>query len=94
MALRRELEAVPGLVETTSRFGLAGRVAWRVGQLEVAHLHAPPFLDIRLPGSARKAVAGDPRLAPRARRSEWIECRMKTPADAVFVATLIRRAAE
>ena len=92
--LRCELAAFPGLEETASRFGSRGRLAWRAGQREVAHLHAPPFVDIRLPNTGRKAVAGDVRLIPRAGRSDWIECRMESPEDAVFVAALIRRAAE
>lgn len=91
--LRRELAGVPGLVETASRFGSARRLAWRVGGREIAHLHAPPFVDLRLPLDARKAIAGDPRLVPRAGRSEWIECRMESPEDAAFVARLIRRLA-
>ena len=93
-ALCRELEAVPGLVERTSRFGPAGRVEWRVGRLEVARLPALPFVDIRLPSAVRKAVVGDARFVPRAGRSDWVECRMETPEDAVFVATLIRPAAQ
>ena len=91
--LRRQLEAIADLVETKSRFGPTGRLAWRHGGREIAHLHAPPLVDIRLPREMRKTYAADPRLVPRAGRSEWIECRMETPADAAFVAELIRRAA-
>ena len=91
--LRRTLEATADLVETTSRFGAAGRLAWRAGGREIAHLHSPPLVDIRLPKEVRKTYAADPRLVPRPGRSEWIECRMETPADAEFVAQLIRCAA-
>ena len=91
--LRRKLATDADLVETTSRFGSPGRVAWRHGGREIAHLHAPPLVDIRLPREVRKTYAADPRLVPRAGRSEWIECRMETPGDAEFVAELIRCAA-
>jgi len=91
--LRRALSGVPGLVESASRFGSARRLAWRVGGREIAHLHARPFVDLRLPPAARRDVADDPRLVPRAGRSEWIECRMESPEDAAFIAALIRRLA-
>jgi Family of unknown function (DUF5519) len=91
--LRRELAGVPGLVEAASRFGSARRLAWRVGGREIAHLHARPFVDVRLPPDARKAIAGDPRLSPRPGRSQWIECRMESSEDAAFIAALIRRIA-
>ena len=91
--LRRELAGVPGLVETTSRFGAAGRLAWQAGGREIAHLHTAPFVDLRLSREARKAIAGDPRMVPGAGRSDWIECRMESPEDMRFVATLIRRLA-
>ena len=92
--LRRELKAAPELAEATSRFGSPGRLAWRCGTKEVAHLHAKPLVDIRLPKKARAEFAADPRLLPRATRSDWIECRMESADDAVFVADLIRRAAK
>jgi Luciferase len=92
--LRRELAGVARLEETASRFGSARRLAWRAGGREIAHLHAQPFVDLRLPAPARKAIAGDPRLVHRAGRSEWIECRMETAEDVRFVAALIRRIAK
>ena len=91
--LRRELATHDDLVETTSQFGSPGRLAWRHRGREIAHLHSPPLVDIRLPREARKTYAADPRLVPRVGRSEWIECRMETPGDAEFVAELIRCAA-
>ena len=87
--LRRQLAAITGLVETTSRFGPSGRLAWRFNEREIAHLHAPPMVDIRLPREAQKTFSGDPRLVPRAGRSEWIECRMEAPGDVAFVAELV-----
>ena len=91
--LRRHLEGIVGLVETTSRYGPPGRVAWCFGKREIAHLHSPPLVDIRLSKAVRKTIADDPRLVPRAGRSDWVECRMETPGDALFVAELIRGAA-
>ena len=82
-----------GVRKTTSRFGAAGRLAWQAGGREIAHLHAAPFVDLRLPREARTAIAADPRLVRRAGRSDWIECRMESPEDMRFVATLIRRLA-
>ncbi len=91
--LRRALADVPGLTEAPSRFGSARRLAWRLGEREIAHLHARPFVDLRLPPAVRKAVADDSRLVPRTGRSEWIECRMESDEDAAFVAALLRRLA-
>jgi Family of unknown function (DUF5519) len=90
-ALRTSL-ASNGLRESTSRFGNRNRLAWFSGSREIAHLHAPDLIDIRL-GKAQRQFADDPRLIARPRRSAWVECRFKTPADLEFVSELVALAA-
>jgi len=91
--LRARIAALEGIAEMTSRFGSEARLAWRVGAREIAHLQSADVVDIRVPASLQRQWRGDPRLMPRRRRSDWIECRFATDADIEFVAKLVQTAA-
>jgi len=92
--LRARLAQSPALVEATSRFGRDVRLAWRAGTQEIAHLHSAEIIDIRLPAVLQRQWRSDPRLLPRPRRSEWIECRVRSDDDVEFAAMLIELAAQ
>src|SRR2546430_12459835 len=91
--LRGRLAQSRALVEATSRFGRDVRMAWRVGTQEIAHLHSAEIIDIRLPAVLQRQWRGDPRLMPRPRRSDWIECRVRSHEDVEFAAMLVELAA-
>jgi hypothetical protein len=92
--LRARLARSRSIVEATSRFGHDVRLAWRVGAHEIAHLHSAEIFDIRLPTVLQRQWRSDPRLLPRPRRSEWIECRVRSDDDVEFAAMLIELSAE
>ena len=92
--LRARLAQSRALVEATSRFGRDVRLAWRVGTQEIAHLHSAEIIDIRLPAVLQRQWRGDPRLMPRPRRSDWIECRVRSDDDVEFAAMLVELAAQ
>jgi hypothetical protein len=92
--LRARLAHCRGLDEATSRFGRDVRLAWRIGTQEIVHLHSAEIIDIRLPGALQRQWRGDARLLPRPRRSDWIECRVRSDDDVEFAAMLIELAAE
>ena len=92
--LRGRLAQSRALVEATSRFGRDVRTAWRVGTQEIAHLHSAEIIDIRLPAVMQRQWRGDPRLMPRPRRSDWIECRVRSDDDVEFAAMLVELAAQ
>ena len=91
--LRTRLAQSPTIVEATSRFGRDVRLAWRVGTQDIAHLHSAEIIDIRLPAVLQRQWRGDPRLMPRPRRSDWIECRVCSDEDIEFAAMLVELAA-
>ena len=91
--LRERLARLPGVAEATSRFGSNGRLAWRAGAREIAHLHSPEVIDIRVPAALQRQWRGDARLTPRPRRSDWIECRVRSLDDVEFAAILVDIAA-
>jgi Family of unknown function (DUF5519) len=91
--LRTRLAQSRAIVEATSRFGRDVRLAWRVGTQEIAHLHSAEIIDIRLPAVLQRQWRGDPRLIPRPRRSDWIECRVRSDDDVEFAAMLVELAA-
>jgi hypothetical protein len=91
--LRQRLLSIPGVAETRTRFGTRTRMAWRVGTREIAHMHAADVIDIRVPATLQKRWRGDPRLTPRPRRSDWIECRCASATDLEFAAMLVEIAA-
>jgi len=92
--LRERLAHCRGLDEATSRFGFDVRLAWRVGTQEIAHVHSAELIDIRLPAALQRQWRSDPRLRTRPRRSDWIECRVRSDDDIEFAAMLIELAAE
>jgi hypothetical protein len=92
--LRARLAHCRGLDEGTSRFGRDMRLAWRIGKHEIAHLHTAEIVDIRLPVALQRQWRSDSRLLPRPRRSDWIECRVRSDDDVEFAAMLIELAAE
>ena len=92
-ALRARLARVAGIEESSSRFGKRERLAWRAGRREIAHLHSATIVDIRVPATLQKQWRGDPRLMPRPRRSDWIECRLASDEDIEFAAMLVQVAA-
>ena len=92
--LRARLAHCRGLDEATSRFGRDVRLAWRIGKQEIAHLHSAEIIDIRLPAALQRQWGSDSRLLPRPRRSDWIECRVRSDDDVEFAAMLIELAAE
>jgi hypothetical protein len=92
-ALRARLARVAGVEESSSRFGQRERLAWRAGRREIAHLHSAMIIDIRVPATLQKRWRGDPRLMPRPRRSDWIECRLASDEDVEFAAMLVEVAA-
>jgi hypothetical protein len=91
--LRARLALVHGISEAISRFGRDVRLAWRAGAREIAHLHAADIIDVRVPATLQRQWRGDPRVMPRRRRSDWIECRFKTHSDIEFAAMLVEIAA-
>src|SRR5437762_13447416 len=92
--LRARLTQSRAIIEATSRFGRNARLAWRVGTQEIAHLHSAEIIDIRLPAVLQRQWRGDPRLMPRPRRSDWIECRVRSDDDVEFAAMLVELAAQ
>ena len=92
--LRARLARVSGIVEATSRFGREVRLAWRAGTQEIAHLHSAEIVDIRLPAILQRQWRGDRRLVPRPRRSDWIECQVRSDDDVEFAAMLVELAAQ
>jgi hypothetical protein len=91
--LRARLARVPGIAEAISRFGREVRLGWRAGAREIAHLHTADIIDVRVPATLQRQWRNDPRMMPRPRRSDWIECRFKTHSDIEFVAMLVEIAA-
>jgi hypothetical protein len=51
-----------------------------------------PVIDVRVPATLQRQWRGDPRLMPRPRRSDWIECRFASDADVEFAATPVEAA--
>ena len=92
--LRARLAQSRAVIEVTSRFGREARLAWRAANREIAHLHSAEMVDIRLPAALQRQWRGDARLVPRPRRSDWIECRLRSADDVEFAATLIEIAAQ
>ena len=93
--LRARLAQSRAIIEAMSRFGRGDeRLAWRAGTQEIAHLHSAEIIDIRLPAVLQRQWRGDPRLMQRPRRSDWIECRVRSDDDVEFAAMLIELAAE
>ena len=92
--LRARLAQSRAIVEATSRFGRDMRLAWRVGKQEIAHLHSSEIIDIRLPAVLQRQWCNNPRLLPRPRRSDWIECRVRSDDDVEFAAMLVELAAQ
>ena len=92
--LRARLAQSHAISEATSRFGRDVRLAWRIGTQEIAHLHSAEIIDIRLPSVLQRQWRSDSRLLPRPRRSDWIECRVRSDDDVEFAAMLIELAAE
>ncbi|HEY3178512.1 MAG TPA: luciferase family protein [Casimicrobiaceae bacterium] len=92
--LRARLAQVTGIFEATSRFGREVRLAWRAGTQEIAHLHSAEIVDIRLPAILQRQWRGDHRLIPRPRRSDWIECQVRSDDDVEFAAMLVELAAQ
>jgi hypothetical protein len=91
--LRERLALVDGISEAISRFGREVRLAWRAGAREIAHLHSTDVIDVRVPATLQRQWRNDPRMMPRRRRSDWIECRFKTHSDIEFIAMLVEIAA-
>jgi luciferase-like monooxygenase len=91
--LRARLALAHGVSEAISRFGREVRLAWRAGAREIAHLHAADVIDVRVPATLQRQWRNDPRMMPRRRRSDWIECRFKSHSDIEFVAMLVEIAA-
>ena len=90
--LRAALAGLPGVEESSSRFGGQGRPAWSVSGREFAHLHADDLLDVRLPRAVQSALRGDPRARFRKGRSEWVEFEFHTSEDVAHVVSLARHA--
>ena len=93
--LRARLAQSRAIIEATLRFGRGDeRLAWRAGTQEIAHLHSAEIIDIRLPAVLQRQWRGDPRLMQRPRRSDWIECRVRSDDDVEFAAMLVELAAQ
>ena len=90
--LRAALAGLPGVQESSSRFGAPGRPAWSVSGREFAHLHADDLLDLRLPHAVQSGIRGDPRARFRKARSEWLEFEFHTSEDVAHVVSLARQA--
>ncbi|HTS22522.1 MAG TPA: luciferase family protein [Casimicrobiaceae bacterium] len=91
--LRALLSALPGVVETRSRFGAAGRPAWCIDGREFAHLHSTTLLDLRLPRAAQARLRKDPRARFRRHASQWLELEFHTCEDVADLLALARKAA-
>jgi hypothetical protein len=86
------LRALPGVEQGRSRFGNAGRLAWKVNGREFAHLHADDLLDLRLPPARQKQLREDARARFRSSRSEWIEFEFHSERDVADLAGLAHEA--
>ena len=90
--LREALSKLPGVEQSTSRFGSRRNAAWSVAGREFAHLHADDLLDLRLPRKIQTGLRGDPRARFRQSRSEWIELEFHTIEDVALLTELARMA--
>jgi hypothetical protein len=86
--LAAHILALPGVKQTTSRFGRKDRPAWCVLGKEFAHLHADDLLDLRLPRKVQAALKGDPRAHFRKSASAWLEFEFHTGEDVRHLAAL------
>src|SRR5262245_54616024 len=90
--LAAQIVALPGVRESTSRFGRSGCIGWFVAGREFAHLHADDLLDLSLPRKVQVSVKGDSRAHFRQSRSEWLELEFHDPHDIEFLIPLVRHA--
>ena len=90
--LHEALAKLPGVEQSTSRFGSRRNAAWSVAGREFAHLHSDDLLDLRLPRAIQTSLRDDPRAHFRKSRSEWIELEFHTAQDIALVTKLARLA--
>jgi hypothetical protein len=90
--LRMALTELPGVEQSTSRFGSHRNAAWSVAGREFAHLHADDLLDLRLPRKIQAGLRSDPKAHFRKSRSDWVELEFHTLEDMSHVAKLVRQA--
>jgi hypothetical protein len=91
--LRESLNALPGVVETGSRFSSDHAAAWQIDGREFAHLHSNSLLDLRLPGGLQARLRVDPRARFRRRPSAWVEFEFHSARDVADLLSLARQAA-
>ena len=87
-----ELSALPGVVQSRSRFGSGRNPAWLIGGHEFAHLHSSSLLDLRLPRAAQASLRTDPRARFRRHPSSWLELEFHTAQDVADLLVLARQA--
>ena len=90
--LRMALSSLPGVEQSSSRFGSRRKLAWSVSGREFAHLHADDVIDLRLPRALQANLKSDARARFRKSTSEWLEFEFHSAADVADVAGLARRA--
>jgi hypothetical protein len=88
-----ELSALPGVVQSQSRFGTGRNPAWLVDGHEFAHLHSSSLLDLRLPRAAQASLRTDSRAHFRRHPSAWLELEFHTAKDVADLLALARQAA-
>jgi hypothetical protein len=93
-ALRRRLEAIPGVAVGESMFG-HGTAYWVNGK-EIAHFEAEGDIEVRLTrpviGERRRTLEADHRVRLRPSGADWITVRFDATADLNFVVELVTAA--
>jgi hypothetical protein len=92
--VRQSLLTLPASRIQTSRWGK--REAYVAGTQEVAHLHGPHEVDIRLTWERirdyRAERPADPRFRFRPQRSDWVVVRVSGSEDLPFLQSILEEA--
>jgi hypothetical protein len=92
--VERRFLALEGVRKGRSRFG--NRVAYLLGTRELAHVHGPAELDLRLTRGIirdrREQLREDPRVGFRPGRSDWLTVALRTTEDVGFAFELFEDA--
>lgn len=85
---------MPDLAARPSRWG--GRVAYHVGDREIAHFHGETRVDVRLTKEGVRELKAegpvDPRITTRGASAEWVAVRITSERDTALVVALVERA--
>jgi Family of unknown function (DUF5519) len=92
--LDQRVQDLPGVRKGRSRFG--GRWAYLIEAREIAHVHGPRELDLRLTREVirdrRASLRADSRIGFRPGPSDWLSVRVRTSEDVEFAFELFEEA--